>query len=30
MQKLQLHTDLEQGSDEWHKLRLGKITGSCF
>lgn len=30
MQKLQVHTDLEQGSDEWHKLRLGKITGSCF
>lgn len=30
MQKLQIHTDLEQGSDEWHKLRLGKITGSCF
>ena len=30
MQKLQVHTDLEQGSDKWHKLRLGKITGSCF
>lgn len=30
MQKLQIHTDLEQGSDEWNKLRLGKITGSCF
>ena len=22
--------DSEQGSDEWHALRLGKITGSCF
>lgn len=30
MQEAQVHTDLEQGSEEWHKLRLGKITGSCF
>lgn len=30
MQKLQVHTDLKQGSEKWHKLRLGKITGSCF
>lgn len=27
---MQVHTDLKQGSDEWRKLRLGKITGSCF
>lgn len=30
MRQIQLHTDLKQGSDEWLKLRLGKITGSCF
>lgn len=30
MRQMQVHTDLKQGSDEWRKLRLGKITGSCF
>lgn len=27
---LQIRTDIKQGSDEWYRLRLGKITGSCF
>ena len=27
---MQIRTDIIQGSDEWHRLRLGKITGSCF
>ncbi len=27
---LQICTDIKQGSDEWYRLRLGKITGSCF
>jgi hypothetical protein len=27
---LQIRTDINQGSDEWYRLRLGKITGSCF
>jgi YqaJ-like viral recombinase domain len=27
---LQIRTDINQGSDEWYQLRLGKITGSCF
>ena len=30
MSKIQVHADLEQGSDKWHELRLGKITASCF
>jgi len=30
MSQIQLHNDIEQGSEEWLKLRLGKITGSCF
>jgi putative phage-type endonuclease len=25
-----IRTDITQGSDEWHNLRLGKITGSSF
>ena len=25
-----IKTDILQGSDEWHNLRLGKITGSSF
>ncbi len=25
---MQLHSDIEQGSLEWHLLRLGKLTGS--
>lgn len=25
-----IRTDIKQGSDEWHNLRLGKITGSSF
>lgn len=28
--KMQIYTDLEQKTDDWHRLRLGKITGSCF
>ena len=27
---MQVHAELEQGSDEWLELRLGKITASCF
>lgn len=27
---LQIRTDITQGSEEWYRLRLGKITGSCF
>ena len=30
MSQIQLHNDIEQGSEEWLKLRLGKITASCF
>lgn len=30
MRKLIIHTDFAQGSEEWHKLRLGKITASSF
>jgi len=30
MSQIQVHADLEQGSDKWHELRLGKITASCF
>ncbi len=30
MQELIIHTDFQQGSDEWHRLRLGKITASSF
>ncbi len=30
MQELIIHTDFTQGSEEWHRFRLGKITGSCF
>jgi exodeoxyribonuclease (lambda-induced) len=30
MQEIQIFNELKQGSDEWHNLRLGKITGSCF
>ena len=25
---MQLHNDIEQGTPEWHDLRLGKLTGS--
>ena len=25
-----VHENIEQGGYEWHSLRLGKITGSCF
>ncbi len=25
-----IRTDIKQGSNEWHNLRLGKITGSSF
>jgi putative phage-type endonuclease len=25
-----IRTDIQQGSDEWHNLRIGKITGSSF
>lgn len=28
MQKLIIHTDFMQGSEEWHRLRLGKITAT--
>lgn len=27
---MQIFNELKQGTDEWHNLRLGKITGSCF
>jgi len=27
---MQIHNDIEQGSDEWHTLRAGKATASCF
>lgn len=30
MQQLTIHTDIEQGSEKWRQLRLGKITGSSF
>jgi len=28
--QIQIHTEFNQNTDEWHTLRLGKITGSCF
>ncbi len=30
MQGLIIHTDFVQGSEEWHRLRLGKISASSF
>jgi hypothetical protein len=30
MQELIIHTDFAQGSEEWYRLRLGKISASSF
>lgn len=30
MTKIKIHDKVEQGSDKWHELRLGKITASSF
>ena len=27
---MKIHTDIEQGTNKWHGLRLGRITGSMF
>lgn len=29
-QKMKIHTDFLQGSEEWHRLKLGKISASSF
>ena len=27
---MKIHTEFQQGSDEWHKMKLGKISASSF